>query len=119
MPRILLVEDDGSVRQVIEQHLLESGHSVVIASDTGEALHEVRAQQDIDLLLVDLVMPADKPDGLAFAELARKRRPDARFIFMTGYYGFVARAGRLPGPVLYKPIDLDVLTREIDNSLAR
>lgn len=118
MPRILLVEDDGAVRQVIEQHLLDSGHTVIVAADTTGALREVRARRDIDLLLVDLVMPADQPDGLTFAEMAQKRQPEAKIIFITGYYGFVARAGTLPGPVLYKPIDLDALTREIDSRLA-
>jgi hypothetical protein len=37
---------------------------------------------------------------------------------MTGYYGFVAKAGAMPATVLYKPIDLNVLTREINARLA-
>jgi len=113
MPTILLVEDDRSLSQLIEQHLTESGFSVIAAPGTVAALDQVRADRKIDLLLVDLVMPADQPNGLAFAVTVKMQAPQLPVIFMTGYYGFVARAGELPGSVLYKPVDLDVLTREI------
>jgi two-component SAPR family response regulator len=62
-------------------------------------------------------MPAEHPDGLAFVSTARGRRPDVPAIFITGYYGFVARSGELPGPILYKPIDLEVLDREVSLQL--
>ena len=49
---------------------------------------------------------------------AKAQAPDVPIIFMTGYYGFVAKAGAMPATVLYKPIDLNVLTREIKARLA-
>jgi two-component SAPR family response regulator len=85
--------------------------------DTAAARGALEAPGKIDLLIVDLVMPAGQPNGLAFAEEARQHLPDAPIIFITGYYGFVARSGELPGTVLYKPVDLDLLTREIGERL--
>jgi len=113
MPRILLVEDDPAVRQVLEDHLVEAGFEVVAAPGTAAALEMTGAEDPFDLLLVDLVMPTDQPNGLAFAATTRAQTPEVPVIFITGYYGFVARAGELPGTVLYKPVDLNILTREI------
>ena len=62
-------------------------------------------------------MPGDEPDGLVFATHAKAQTPNVPIIFITGYCGFVARAGELPGKVLYKPIDLEILTQEINVQL--
>jgi CheY-like chemotaxis protein len=118
MPTILLVEDDPAVSQVIEQHLLDTGFGVIAEPGTAAALARLSRTQAVDLLLVDLVMPTDQPDGLAFATAARTLAPSLPVIFITGYYGFVVRSGDLPGPVIYKPVDLDVLTREIGDRLS-
>jgi CheY-like chemotaxis protein len=114
MLTILLVDDDPAVREVIEDHLADACFSVITAPGTSAALVRIGGPEKIDLLLVDLVMPADQPDGLAFATTAMGRAPALPVIFITGYYGFVARAGALPGTVLYKPVDLDAPTREIN-----
>ena len=118
MPTILLVEDDPAVSLVIEQHLADAGFNVIVEPGTGSALAHIESLEAVDLLLADLVMPVDQPNGLAFATMLRSRAPNLPMIFITGYYGFVARAGEIPGTVLYKPVDLDLLTREIGNRLA-
>lgn len=117
MPTILLVEDDPAVSRVIEEHLTDAGFDVVAEPGTASALGKIEGARKIDLMLVDLVMPADQPNGLAFVRQAQASAPDLPVIFMTGYYGFVARSGTLPGTVLYKPVDLDLLTREITDRL--
>jgi DNA-binding NtrC family response regulator len=118
MPTILLVDDDAAVSQMPEEHLVQTGFDVIVASGTTQAQREIESVRKVDLMLVDLVMPADEPDGLAFANQAKARVPDVPVIFMTGYYGFVAKAGAMPATVLYKPIDLNVLIREINARLA-
>jgi DNA-binding NtrC family response regulator len=118
MPTILLVDDDAAVSQMLEEHLVQTGFDVIVAGGTTQAQREIESKRRVDLLLVDLVMPADEPDGLAFANQAKAQAPDVPIIFMTGYYGFVAKAGAMPATVLYKPIDLNVLTREINARLA-
>lgn len=117
MPTILLVEDDDAVSEVIRQHLADVGHAVIGAPDTTVAHELLGTGQPIDLLLVDLVMPVGQPDGLAFARQAKAEHPDVPIIFLTADHGFVARAGQMPGSVIYKPVDLDVLTREVTAAL--
>jgi CheY-like chemotaxis protein len=119
MATILLVEDDTAVAAVIQQHLIETGHRVVAARGTADALTTLGTRPYLDLMIVDLVMPEDEPDGLTFATKAKAVMPTTPIIFLTAYYGFVARSGPLPGVVIYKPIDLDVLTREISAELNR
>ena len=84
--------------------------------DTATALDRID-REHFDLLLVDLVMPTGQPDGLAFVTTAQARAPGVPAIFITGYYGFVARSGPLPGDVIYKPVDLELLTSEIRQRL--
>ena len=118
MPTILLVEDDPNISQVIANHLTETGFSVIAEPSTSAALDKIGSEQKIDLLLVDLVMPPDQPDGLAFATKFKAKVPDVPVIFMTGYYGFVAETGLQPRDLAKKPLDLDRLTREINTRLS-
>jgi len=119
MATILLVDDDEAVCEVIQEHLVETGHRVVAARGTTDALATLATQCGPDLMIIDLVMPEGQPDGLTFANEALARLPDVPIIFLTAYYGFVARSGPLPGAIMYKPVDLDVLTSEINEALAR
>ncbi len=63
-------------------------------------------------------MPTGHANGLAFAAAVQAEQPGIPVIFITGYYGFVARSGELPGAVPYKPIDLETLSREISARLS-
>ncbi len=119
MATILVVDDDDAVGAIIQQHLTDSGHRVFVARGTRDALAALATRPSLDLMIVDLVMPEGQPDGLTFAHEALARMPEVPVIFLTAYYGFVARSGPLPGAVMYKPVDLDVLTSEIDGALAR
>lgn len=119
MATILVVDDDDAVRAVIQQHITDSGHRVFAARGTADALAALTTRPSLDLMIVDLVMPEGQPDGLTFANEAMARMPDVPVIFLTAYYGIVARSGPLPGAILYKPVDLDVLTREINDALRR
>jgi two-component system, OmpR family, response regulator len=119
MSTVLAVDDDEGVRQVIEDHLASSGYDVLTASDTVVALHQLASHPEIDLCLVDLVMPSDVPDGVAFARLARNQIPSMPLILMTGYYSAAERVGELAGNLVYKPVGLDTLEAEIRRLLAR
>jgi DNA-binding NtrC family response regulator len=117
MPTILVVEDDTAVREVIELHLSASGFDVVSAPDTVAASQHLSSISDIDLCLIDLVMPANVPDGAAFARSVRSQRPDMPVILMTGYYTAAARVSDLANTVIFKPLDLDTLVTEIGRQL--
>jgi DNA-binding NtrC family response regulator len=113
MSTILLVEDDDAVRRVLHEHLVEAGYQVIAVPDTTTASQAMVRAEKVDLLVADLVMPTGHANGLAFAASVQAEQPGLPVVFITGYYGFVARSGDLPGTVLYKPVDLEMLSREI------
>ena len=113
MSTVLVVDDDEGVRRVIEDHLASSGYDVLSAPDTAVALRQLASHPEIDLCLVDLVMPSDVLDGVAFARLAKSQSPNIPFILMTGYYSAAERVGDLAGNLIYKPVGLDKLEAEI------
>ena len=116
-PTILVVDDDAAVVRVIEDHLGSSGFDVITAPDTFVALQRLASHPQIDLCLVDLVMPPSMPDGVTFARPVKSQRPDMPMILMTGYSSAAAKICDLADRLVYKPIDLEILTDEIKHQL--
>ena len=79
MARVLVVDDDVTVREVVVSYLRAAGHTVVEAADGGEALRAMRSEP-ADLLVLDLMMPGI--DGL---EVCRRLRAttDVPIIMLT------------------------------------
>jgi PAS domain S-box-containing protein len=82
--KILLVEDDDSVRELAREILEMNGYDVVEAGDGVEALHVFEAQEGtIDLLVTDLVMP--KMGGRDLAQELAPKSPDLKVLYLSGY----------------------------------
>jgi two-component system cell cycle sensor histidine kinase/response regulator CckA len=81
--RILLVEDEDTVRAVAERALARQGYTVTTASDGDEGLELVRAGGQFDMVVSDVVMPS--MDGPAMAREIRKLAPQMPVLFMSGY----------------------------------
>jgi len=118
---LMVVEDEGAVREFVRTALTRAGYRMLEASDGHEALARAAEHDgDIDLLLTDVVMP-----GLNGRELARRfraARPDARVLFMSGYAGdVVAAEGTLQGDadLLVKPFTPDELVARVCAALDR
>ena len=79
---ILLVEDDGDVREVVRDTLSFAGFAVETAQDGLEAIEKVRETR-IDVILSDLMMP--RMDGLELLKRVKQFQPDTNVIIMTGY----------------------------------
>ncbi|MCA1596946.1 MAG: response regulator transcription factor [Chloroflexi bacterium] len=75
--RIMVVDDEPSIREVVEQYLRREGYDTIVASDGEEAL--ARAP-DADLVILDLMLP--KMDGLAVCRQIRMTR-DVPIIMLT------------------------------------
>ena len=81
MTRILLAEDDESLRGFLARALERAGYEVKACADGEEAVAELDDRWD--LLLTDIVMPG--MDGIEVARLAAARQPDMRIMFITGF----------------------------------
>ena len=81
---ILVTEDEGELRAVIERMLTGAGYEVLTAPNGEGALEILKAEGErIDILVTDLVMPG--MDGIALSGAAEKVRPGLRTVFMSGY----------------------------------
>ena len=80
--RILITDDDRSIRRVIREILEMEGHSVDEAEDGEEALARL-LQSSFDVLLCDIKMP--KKDGLALLEAIQEKEISVETIVMSGH----------------------------------
>jgi two-component system, cell cycle response regulator CpdR len=118
MARILLAEDDDSVRIFLARALRRAGHDVCDMPDGESALAWI-SEHPVDLLLADVVMP--KLDGIELARRASDMWPHLRIIFITGFAAVALREAQSmarEATVLAKPFHLRQLVDEIDRFLA-
>jgi CheY-like chemotaxis protein len=111
---VLVVEDDDTVRSLTVASVEELGFTVCDASGAKKALKILEERNDIKLLLTDVVMP--EVTGRQLAEEARKRFPDLKVLFTTGYTrNAIVHNGTLdPGVhLLSKPFTLEQLSQAI------
>lgn len=119
--RILVVEDEENLRDVVVEVLTRDGHEVDSASDGNEGLRRVQDSR-YDLVITDLRMPGI--EGPVLYEALRRRYPDdpPRVIFMSantgleGYARFLADTGE---PALEKPFNLADLRQVVLQVLTR
>jgi two-component system cell cycle response regulator CpdR len=113
MIRILLAEDDGSMRAYLARALERSGYHVT-AVDCGTAALPLIEAESFDLLLTDIVMP--EMDGIELAQKAAVIAPDMRVMFITGFAAVALKAGKAApsAKVLSKPFHLRDLVGEVD-----
>jgi CheY-like chemotaxis protein len=120
MAKILIAEDEDSLRAMCARGLTMSGHEVMTACDGSEALHMLKREGgQFDLLLTDIRMPI--MDGIALALAVARDFPDLVILLMTGYADQRERAHGLDAlihDVIAKPFTLAVLRTAIDEALA-
>jgi two-component system cell cycle response regulator CpdR len=116
--RILLAEDDDSLRQFLALNLGRAGHEVVAHGDGHSAWEELE-KASFDLLLTDIVMPG--LDGIELARRAAEAAPGMKIMFITGFAA-VALSQNSPAPkeakVLSKPFHLKDLVAEVERMMA-
>lgn len=106
--RVLLAEDEASVRELMQDLLTGLGLGVVATSDGAEACERLAADPDgFDLVLLDQTMP--RMTGLEAAEQLRRLRPAVPIILYTGYSEHVTEAQLSSAGILHlvkKPLDV-------------
>jgi CheY-like chemotaxis protein len=98
--KILVAEDNAGVRCFIKDVLTQYGYKIVEAADGEEAVDQFEKQSDIDLLILDSVMP--KMGGQEAYDKISKRKPGMKVIFTSGY----TRDFVLPGGLGEREFDL-------------
>ncbi|MFN3513613.1 MAG: PAS domain-containing protein [Phenylobacterium sp.] len=115
--KVLLVEDDPDVGDMIAAMLEELGHKVLRASGVTPALEILRGGEALDLLLTDLIMPGDKT-GVDLAREAVAMRPGLPVILSSGYTGeSLGPAEETPWPLLRKPYSAEALAQTIERAV--
>jgi CheY-like chemotaxis protein len=119
MAKILIAEDEESLRAMCARGLTTVGHDVKTACDGSEALDLLqRDGGSFDLLLTDIRMPI--MDGIALALAAARDYPDLVILLMTGYADQRERAHGLDAlihDVISKPFTLAALRKTVEEAL--
>ena len=113
MIRILLAEDDQSMRTYLARALENAGYEVD-AVDCGTAALPLLQDDSYDLLLTDIVMP--EMDGIELAQRCSETSPRTKVMFITGFAAVSLRPNHeLPqSKVLSKPFHLKDLVLEVE-----
>lgn len=112
MARILVVDDDRAIRELMKFALECEGYTVATLSDGGEALRMLANQTEPCIVLMDLMMPG--VDGWAVCrQLAAEPEllGQHRVVVMTALRMVDADCPTPASAILYKPFDLDQLLR--------
>lgn len=113
--RLLLVEDNDELRELLRSFLENQGYEVLCAKDGKEALRIFEnLQRPVDLILTDLVMPY--MSGKELVEQARKYQSEVKVLYMSGYVDqkVLDEATQAEGfRFIQKPFGLDVLLKKI------
>jgi len=116
MARILLAEDDTSMREYLQRALQRVGYEVEAVGCGTEAMPLLEADR-FDLLLTDIVMP--EMDGIELAQKCNELSPDTKVMFITGFAAVTLKASREhpQAKVLSKPFHLKDLVLEVERVL--
>jgi CheY-like chemotaxis protein len=111
---VLVVEDDAQVRMLILEVLRDLKYRALEASSPEQALAAIDSHGRIDLMISDVGLPG--LNGRQLAEIARKRKPDLKILFITGYAAQAGIRGEFLDAgmdMMMKPFALDALTEKI------
>jgi signal transduction histidine kinase len=118
--RVLVVEDEPLVREVIGVYLSEDKHDITTATDGRDGLEKFKTGGHFDVVLTDRAMPEMNGDQLA-AEI-KKIAPDQRIILLTGFGDLMVGAGEKPTGVdliVGKPFTLSTLRGAISKVMEK
>jgi two-component system cell cycle response regulator CpdR len=120
MPRVLIADDEDSMRSLVARAIAMDGHDTVTAQDGAEALDILtREQGAFDLLLTDIQMPI--MDGIALALSAARDFPSLTILLMTGFADQRERASNLNAiahDVITKPFSVADIRTAVADALA-
>ena len=118
MGRLLVVDDESEVREMLARHFRLLGYSMEVAANGREAL-EVLARTRIDVVVSDIRMP--EMDGVALLREVRRQYPMIRVIMITGYVTLenaLACMRNQADTCVFKPIqDMSELEKAVESAM--
>jgi two-component system cell cycle response regulator CpdR len=120
MSRVLIVDDEESMRLLVARAIAMDGHDITTAADGTEALEILgSADSPFELMLTDIQMPV--MDGIALALAAARDFPELTILLMTGYAEQRERASGLNAiahDVISKPFSVADIRTAVADALA-
>ncbi len=117
--RILLVEDNRSVRELLALTLRREGYEVLTAHSTESAIQVFNEAKSLDLLITDIAIPG-KMQGPQLAKLFKESRQDLKLIYISGYsFGLeTQKVGLVESDVLItKPFRQALLLNAVEEAM--
>lgn len=117
-PRILLVEDEPAVRDLLRQALERRGYHVDIGATGAEGLALCDELEPPDLLITDLILPG--ATGPVIVERLRRRAPEVKVLLMSGYaeHPLLDAMHAAGEPCLVKPFEIGAFNETVARLLA-
>jgi CheY-like chemotaxis protein len=113
--KILLVDDDSTVREVTASMLRELGYMVLESASGGAALDLLDREAKVDLVLLDFAMPS--MNGIEVARQVHSRFPSLPVLFITGYADKTALGDVGEARIIKKPFVGDELANKVSAAL--
>lgn len=116
--RVLVVDDEANIREILAEILMNGDHDVVTAADGAEALHLLRESADFDLVFTDLGLPG--MNGYEVASEVKRINPSLPVGLVTGWGATLdAEKARAHGVdlVLSKPFRYDQVLGLVEEAL--
>ena len=121
MKRVLIVDDEEKIRDLLEKFLTKNGFDVIKAENGNKAISILRSGLGIDLMVLDVKMPGTDGENV-FCEIKsiNKKCP---VIFLTGSFNAIGssnilrEAGIAKVKICYKPVDLFVFLEMVKKEI--
>jgi CheY-like chemotaxis protein len=116
---VLVVDDEATIRHLIDEVLDEQGYTVIGAGDGAAGIKVLQSGARIDLLITDVGLP-NGMNGRQVADAARSLRPGLKVLFITGYAENAAVGNGFLEPgmeLLTKPFTIEALSIKVADIL--
>ena len=113
-----ILEDNIHVKETVERMVKSLGYTVSTSHDAFQAIEVAEENSDIDLFLVDVILPGGK-SGVDFALNLRELRPNAKVLLMSGYPETeLLKNDELNFNFVSKPFDKSTISKALERALS-
>jgi two-component system response regulator PilR (NtrC family) len=119
MPKLLIVDDEQGIREMLEIYLRREGYDVLTAADGETALAQCH-KTPFDVVIADIKMP--RMDGISLLNKVKEFSPETIFIMITAFASFETAKESMKKEAydyITKPFDVEEVKKKIEAALAR